>query len=320
MTKLSAYLLILPLHFTLQMINLAVWGCLVLSLGLIRLALPQRLQRHFHWLMESCENAFGVIALEIMYLFNGRNVKFTPQGELSPGKSYLIVANHLSYVDIILLIGLADGRYPAPKFFLKHSLLYLPFVGLGAWALDMPFMRRYSAEYLAQHPDKVGHDLLTTQRACEKFAGRAITIINFAEGTRYSQQKQKRTQSPYQYLLKPKAGGSSLVLQMLGAQMDGIIDVTIAYANETSSPLIAMLSGQLARIDVHAEILPVQTSYCGDYLHDTAYKAHYQDFINHRWQIKDQRLAQIKNPAQSGVESEIQTQLLDKEGQYKGNH
>lgn len=77
---------------------------------------------------------------------------------------YLLISNHLSWTDIVVLCCVFKDRIPMPKFFLKQQLLYVPFIGMACWALDMPFMRRYSREYLIRNPHKRGQDLETTRR------------------------------------------------------------------------------------------------------------------------------------------------------------
>lgn len=84
----------------------------------------------------------------------------------------------------MVLCCVFKDRIPMPKFFLKQQLLYVPFIGMACWALDMPFMRRYSREYLLRHPHKRGQDLATTRRSCEKFRAVPTTVVNYVEGTR----------------------------------------------------------------------------------------------------------------------------------------
>ena len=82
---------------------------------------------------------------------------------------YLIISNHLSWTDIVVLGHLFRDRLPVPKFFMKHELIYIPLLGLACWGLDMPFMRRYSREFLLRNPHLRGKDIETTRNACEKF-------------------------------------------------------------------------------------------------------------------------------------------------------
>jgi 1-acyl-sn-glycerol-3-phosphate acyltransferase len=60
---------------------------------------------------------------------------------------YLIISNHMSWTDIVVLGHLFRNRLPVPKFFMKHELIYIPLLGLACWGLDMPFMRRYSGSF-----------------------------------------------------------------------------------------------------------------------------------------------------------------------------
>ena len=88
---------------------------------------------------------------------------------LSTREWYLVLSNHRSWVDILVLQAVFNRRIPFLKFFLKQQLIWVPFLGLAWWALDFPFMRRYTAAYLEKHPEHRGKDLEVTRRACEKF-------------------------------------------------------------------------------------------------------------------------------------------------------
>jgi len=144
---------------------------------------------------------------------------------LHPRGWYLVSSNHQSWVDILVLQHLLNRRIPLLKFFLKQQLIYVPVIGLAWWALDFPFMRRHSTAYLRKHPDKRFDDLDTTRRACEKFALVPTSVMNFAEGTRFTKEKHRAQRSPYRHLLKPKAGALALALDVLGDRFDALLDV-----------------------------------------------------------------------------------------------
>ena len=57
-----------------------------------------------------------------------------------------------------------------------------------------------------------GKDVEMTRRACEKFRDTPTSILNFIEGTRFSDQKRVDRQSDYRNLLKPRAGGFAAAL------------------------------------------------------------------------------------------------------------
>ncbi|MDX1475358.1 MAG: acetyltransferase, partial [Reinekea sp.] len=119
----------------------------------------------------------------------------------------LIIANHQSWLDIFVLFFVTYRKLPVLKFFIKSQLIWVPVAGAAWWALDYPFMSRYSKSYLEKHPEKAGKDLETTKRACEKFSEQPTSVVNFLEGTRFTKAKHQQQQSPYRHLLKPKAGG-----------------------------------------------------------------------------------------------------------------
>lgn len=180
-----------------------------------------------------------------------------------------------------------------PKFFLKQQLLYVPFIGMACWALDMPFMRRYSREYLIRHPEKRGQDLATTRRSCAKFKHTPTTVVNYVEGTRFTPHKQRKSKAGYDYLLQPKTGGIAYTLAAMGDQFDNIIDVTLAYPDNTDKPFKEALMGRMKRIVVRTKVLPVDEQVRGDYFNDKPYKRQFQQWLGDVWKEKDAVLKEV---------------------------
>ncbi|MDC8832290.1 acyltransferase [Alteromonas gilva] len=283
------------IHLPLQLANLAFWGGLVILLGLIRLVIPvAAFKRALAPIMNSFMLCFGKCSVALIKLFNPVCFDYRVSGQLSTQSWYLIVANHLSYLDIILLIEFAALRIPAPKFFLKQELIWLPFVGLAAWALDMPFMRRFSRAYLQKHPHKRGTDIATTRRYCQKFIHQPTTVINFVEGTRFTPLKHAKSQSPYTHLLAPKAGGIAFTLATMGELFTNILDISLLYPQNTRHPMLAMLSGQMRHIIVDVNVLDIPSTAIGDYYNDTTFKTGFQQWVNSLWHAKDRKIAQLK--------------------------
>lgn len=166
------------------------------------------------------------------------------QGEMDPNKSYLLICNHQSWIDILLLAEVFHRRAPFPRFFLKRELLWVPVIGLGCWALEMPFMRRHSKESLRANPALRDEDLKTTRKFCERYRDSPVTVVNFVEGTRFSEVKRVARGSPYQHLLRAKAAGTRVALDAMGEQFAGIIDLTIAYRPSKHPILWSFLIGE----------------------------------------------------------------------------
>jgi 1-acyl-sn-glycerol-3-phosphate acyltransferase len=210
---------------------------------------------------------------------------------------YLVNCNHQSWVDILVLQHLFNRRIPLLKFFLKQQLIWVPIMGLAWWALEFPFMRRHSEEFLKKHPEMRGKDQATTRAACEKFALIPTSVMNFLEGTRFTRAKHARQQSPYKNLLKPKAGGIALALNAMGDKFQAILDVTIVYPDGTPT-FTQFLSGKLRRVIVRVRALPVPQHLAqGDYAGDAAVREAYQQWVHQLWLDKDAQIEALKTNA-----------------------
>ncbi|MHA6495032.1 acyltransferase [Pseudomonas borbori] len=216
-------------------------------------------------------------------------------GELRQSTSYLVISNHQSWVDIPALVQAFNRKTPYFKFFLKQQLIWVPFLGLAFWALDYPFMRRYSKAFLAKHPELKGQDLEITKRACEKFKDLPVTVVNYLEGTRCTPAKQAQQGSPYQYLLKPKAGGVAFVLAALGEQLDAVLDVTVVYPGARIPGFWDLISGQVPKVIVDIRTLALDPAlWQGDYENDAVFRQFVQTWVTKMWEEKDARIARIR--------------------------
>ncbi|QKE64824.1 acyltransferase [Aquipseudomonas campi] len=214
---------------------------------------------------------------------------------LRSDRSYLVVSNHQSWVDIPALVQAFNRKTPYFKFFLKQELIWVPFLGLAFWALDYPFMKRYSKAYLARHPHMQGKDLEITKAACERFKDLPVTVVNYLEGTRCTPAKQAQQGSPYQHLLKPKAGGVAFTLAALGPQLDALLDVTVVYPGNRAPGFWALLSGQLEKVIVDIRTLELDpTLWSGDYEGDAQFRQFVQGWVSALWADKDARISELK--------------------------
>ncbi len=190
---------------------------------------------------------------------------------LDPKGQYLACANHRSWNDIVALMFAFDRKAPFFKFFLKQELIWVPILGLAWWALDYPFMKRYSREQIERNPALQGKDMETTRQACEKFLNQPVMVLNFLEGTRITPLKHQQQQSPFQYLLRPKSGGLAFATSAFGERINSLVDITIVYPAGTGG-LWSLLTGQVKHIVVQAETITVPHEfYVGDYQNDAVF-------------------------------------------------
>lgn len=206
---------------------------------------------------------------------------------------YLVLANHQSWVDIPILQAVFNRKIPLLRFFLKSELRWVPLLGLAWWALDFPFMKRYSREKLARRPELVGRDIEVTRRMCRKLRDIPISIMSFAEGTRFTAAKHARQRSQYVHLLKPRAGGVAFVLDAMGRALHGVLDVTIAYPGGRPT-FFDLFADQLPEVRVHVLHREIPGGFEGsDYQNDAATRERAQAWINMLWTEKDARLSTL---------------------------
>jgi 1-acyl-sn-glycerol-3-phosphate acyltransferase len=236
-----------PAVIALLLLNLLLWGIPVVLLGMVKFAVHMTAPRSrlrtrvilgLAWLAERWvggnDRVFDLL-LPTQWDIAGIGEEVQPSGH------YLIISNHVSWVDIFVLFRAFHGRAAFIRFFLKHELIWFPIVGQGCWALEFPFMRRTDRE----------KDLEATRRACQRYRNFPVAIANFAEGTRFTRAKREAQQSPYRHLLRPRAGGIGFVFASLGNVLDATYDVTIRYPGEEVS-MWQFITGRVERITVRA--------------------------------------------------------------------
>ena len=184
---------------------------------------------------------------------------------------------------------------PQPDIPLKTIMIWVPIIGLCWWALDFPFMKRYSKAYLARHPEKKGQDLATTRKACAKFSRIPVAVFNFLEGTRFTRAKHDEQQSPFRHLLKPKAGGVAFVLAALGEQLDALLDVTVVYPSDKVPGFWDLLCGRVPKVIVDIQTRPIDPAlWQGDYENDPVFRQYVQEWVSRMWEEKDERIARLR--------------------------
>lgn len=209
---------------------------------------------------------------------------------LAPQGWYLVGCNHQSWADIFVLQRLLNRRIPLLKFVLKQQLIYVPVIGLAWWALDFPFMRRYSRAYLERHPEMRGRDLEATRRACEKFRRTPTSVMSFVEGTRFAPAKHRAQQSPYRHLLRPKAGALSQALGVLGERFSWFLDVTIVYPQGAPS-FWRFLCGAVPEVVVHIHRRPIPPALReGDEVADPRFRGRVEEWLETLWRDKDREI------------------------------
>ena len=207
---------------------------------------------------------------------------------------YLMTCNHQSWVDTTVNQYFGLTRMPLTRFFTKWELIFIPFVGQAFKILGFPMMKRHSKEQIAKNPELKYHDMEEARKSCEQLLSQPFTLLNYLEGTRFTPEKHAQQQSPYKNLLKPKAGGLALALNILGDQIDALVDMTIIYPNGAPGygefwlgdvPRIAV---DLRKIEIPEWVLG------GNYEDDAEFREKFQNWVDQLWTEKDQLIDRLK--------------------------
>lgn len=291
------YLLTGILTGSLVLMNTLVCMVPLMAFALLKLCIPLRGFRAFCF--ETVRSIAAVwISLNILIFRYLTPTDWDIRGQqtLKRNESLLVISNHQTWVDIPALMVAIHGRAPFFTFFLKRELIWVPLLGLAWWALEYPFMRRHSKAQLEKNPQLRGQDLDITRKACEHLSGRAVSLVNYLEGTRFTPAKHQQQQSPYKHLLKPKSGGVAFTLNAMHDQLDHYLDVTLVYPNQQPPTFWDLLSGKIGRviIDIQKQPIPVAMMQ-GDYQQDPVFRADFQAWVNQLWQAKDERIEGLRN-------------------------
>ena len=188
-----------------------------------------------------------------------------------------------------------NGKSAFIRFFLKHILLYVPCLGWGCWALEFPFMKRHSREYLEKHPEKRHEDFETTRRSCRHYRHIPVTIANFVEGTRFTRAKHSAQQSPYRHLLKPRHGGIAFVLASMGEYLDGMFDVTLAFPGlDKEVTFLDFLVGKVPKVVAVVKELPLEPRfYDREVTQPGPLRDELKQWVSAIWEEKDRMLDEL---------------------------
>lgn len=281
---------------TLMVLNIVIAIIPLMFFAFFKVLIPVPASRQFCsaiivWIAETwAEMCKKIFALTTSITWDIRGVD-----QLDIAHSYMIISNHQTWVDIPVLIQVFNKKIPFFKFFLKKELIWVPFFGLAWWALDYPFMKRYSKSFLKKHPELKGADVEVTKAACEKFRKIPVSLMNFVEGTRFTAKKCERQSSPYQFLLRPKSGGVAFALHVLGQKIKRILDVTIVYPKGGAPGFWALLSGRVSSVIVDVRQLEFdEEMLAGDYENDMEFRKKFHRWIGSLWQQKDDAISRLR--------------------------
>lgn len=259
------------------------------AMGLLRWLLPQSQYRLWSRRMDWIIDYWTGSNRHLMSLLDMCEVELIiePGTELSREHWYLVVSNHQSWTDIMLLQTRLRHLIPPIKFFTKRELIWIPALGPAMWLLGFPYVRRLSKEQREANPALKDADRREIESACEGFRLHPTSILNFAEGTRFRADKHQAQQGRFERLLNPKIGGLQLVLTGMAEELRGLLDVTIHYPGEPPS-FWDFLCGRCRTVTMEVQLLDIPAPVAAEL--QNGQRQALAAWIESLWQAKDHRL------------------------------
>ena len=282
------------LGFVAVVINTLFWCLFLLTIAIFKLLIP----------MESWKRLCTKLIINIgecwiycngLWIQALHRPRWNVEGfeELDSSNWYLAVANHQSWADIFVLQGITNRKIPMLKFFMKHVLIWVPVIGLAWWALDMPFLKRYTKEEIQKNPELRGKDIKAMEKSFERYSRYPVSIFSFAEGTRFTKEKKDNQLSQFEYLLNPKIGGIGLTLTTM-PYIKLLLDFTIHYEDERRS-FWDFLCGRMSKVDVRVRQINIPDNLLGkNYEDDPIFRENLKEWVYDIWSDKEKYLEEVR--------------------------
>ncbi len=281
-------------------LNLLFWILPLMILALLKLVIPLPALRGLIYKAMILMYSVAVwIDHFLLVVLLGINLEVSGLEDIEHNKNYLVVSNHQSWADILILQSLLNKRAALIKFIVKQELIYLPLVGLICWAYEYPFVKRQSMKSTDPRQTDRKSDLGTINKRFRDLGrkGHTTAIVNFVEGTRFNPLKSKRVASPYRHLMKPRAGGLTHILQTFGSQFDYLLDITLVY--HTQPPVFwSLLGGSCKSVRIEIRKVPMKDLLKTISKSDSTPDYHQvSEWLKTFWEEKDQKIDQIRKAA-----------------------
>ena len=230
----------------------------------------------------------------IMLLMHGDSIIIIEEHEeLDQDDWYMAMSNHQSWADIFVLLVAANYKLPLLKFFMKKELWWIPFVLLANKTLNMPFVNRHSKKEIEKNPSLRTRDYENTIKSCKRFLRCPSTIFSYAEGTRFTKEKHRNQQSPYNNLLTPKIGGMATALSAMPA-INTLVDYSLVYES-TKRDAWSFLTGEMKNVKILVKKYDFPEHLKEkNYSADDQYREDFKDWIEGIWAQKDKDIESLK--------------------------
>ncbi|KAL1871066.1 hypothetical protein VTK73DRAFT_2262 [Phialemonium thermophilum] len=170
----------------------------------------------------------------IFEIKNGATIAISGDS-LPRGESAIVVANHVAWSDFYMIQAVAhrSGMLGRCRWFAKIQLRWVPLLGWGLWAMEMPMVSRKWMKDQVEL-DKVFKGIVERERP--------VWLISFSEATRFTPKKKADSDAwcaangrpQPQHLLYPRTKGFVTTVQHLrrAPHIRAVYDLAIAYEHD----------------------------------------------------------------------------------------
>ena len=278
------------LAFCCIVINTLFWCFFLLGIAVAKLILPLESWKRLctKWIIYTGECWIYCNGLW-MNVLHKPNWSIEGFDSLDKSNWYLTIANHQSWADIFVLQSITNRKIPMLKFFMKDVLIWVPVIGLAWWALDMPFLKRYTEEQIKKNPALRGKDVTEMKTSFERFARYPVSIFSFAEGTRYTKEKHSLQSSTFENLLLPKSGGIGLTLSTM-PYIKKTLDFSIKYYTDKRT-FWDFLCGRMSKVSIRVRTIEIPKNLLAkDYANDIKFREELKQWLYEIWNEKSKFL------------------------------
>ena len=203
-------------------------------------------------------------------------IHFIIQGDLrlTYSNNYIVLSNHLSWSDAFIAQIVLNNRIPPLKFLSKRQVIFIPFVGIISWAFNFPLLGR----------SEKNKDQNRIIKNLTKIKSDALSFLIFPEGTRFTKEKNVYQKSPFKYLLKPKIGGFTTLINAK-IEYENVVDLTLLYPDQKIN-FWDFLSGNISHVYIYVRKLPISENTGGHQV---------KEWIFQKWKEKDNLLKSFRD-------------------------
>ena len=252
------------------MVNLLIGLCLLIPIAIISVVFP------FPSVSRACFFSVDLlyrwcVSVDSFWMQQIIGIELIIVGEASSDVAPIVICNHQSWFDIPLIQDVISRRGPMLKFLVKQELVWVPIIGWICLVLNFPRLNR-SKQSGARKAD------FSIIEKTTKAHGKEGALLIFPEGTRFTLNKHQSQRSPYERLLKPKAGGLRVIKNNTHPSTP-LVDITIDYG-DVKPNIWRCLHGDPRQIRITIEHFSL------------AELDNLEQWLNNRWHEKDAILKQ----------------------------